>query len=100
MAGRPGSQWKASLPSHDKCGDVWTAAVSADGKSPEELKKHPLHKNLFSKIGGKQRSLPGAQAPLARSLELLGGPSYLRKTPKINFRDTSLYKKVGGLRGA
>ena len=51
-SGNPGG---ARLPSHDKCGDVWMAAVNADGKSPEELKKHPSHKNLLSKTGGKQK---------------------------------------------
>lgn len=51
-SGNPGG---ARLPSHDKCGDVWMAAVNADGKSPEELKKHPSRKNLFSKTGGKQK---------------------------------------------
>lgn len=62
-SGNPGG---AHLPSHDKCGDVWTAAVNADGKSPEELKKHPSHKNLFSKIGGKQKParLSGSSGPL------------------------------------
>ena len=71
--------------------------VKADRKSPTSSRNTLCTKTSLERSAGNRR-LPGARACLACSAEFLG-PSYLRTTPKINFRDTSPCKKVGSSRG-
>ena len=105
----PSNSWPAGLPVETQVGPASLPMINVvmcgwppstrTGKAPKSSRNTLLTKTSLARLVA-SRSLPGAQAPLADSLELLGGPSYLRKTPKINFRDTSPYRKVGGSREA
>ena len=105
----PSNSWPAGLPVETQVGPASLPMINVvmcgrppstrTGKAPKSSRNTLRTKTSLARLVA-SRSLPGAQAPLADSLELLGGPSYLRKTPKINFRDTSPYRKVGGSREA
>lgn len=105
----PSDSWLAGLPVETRVGPTSLPMINVVmcgrqpstrmGKAPKSSRNTLRTKTSLARLVA-SRSLPGSQAPLAHSPELLGGPSYLRKTPKINFRDTSRYRKVGGSREA